>query len=226
MTLRPELPKPIPIPILQLPRHRGYPVPWFVAWLDEEGNATRPGTGTPDFRVLAPGAVRAAVGHGICWVCGRPHNAHVAYAFVIGPMCAINRVSAEPPSHIHCADWSARACPFLSRPHMGRREAGLPEHEEPAGIALRRNPGVSLVWLTRKATAFPAHTGREGLLFDVGDPVQVRFYREGRVATREEIMESIETGYPALLEIAEQEGDGAVEALEQQREIAMELVPA
>lgn len=226
MTLRPELPQPIPAAIAQLPRHRRYPVPWFVCWLDEEGNAVPAGSGTPDFRVLAPGAVDAAVRHSICWVCGRPHSPKVAYAFVIGPMCAINRISAEPPSHVACADWSARACPFLSRPHMDRREGNLPEQKEMPGFGIMRNPGVSLVWLTRKATAFPSPAGGEGLLFDVGDPVQVRFYCEGRMATREEIMESIESGFPALLEMAEQQGQDAMEALEFQKEAALELVPA
>lgn len=225
MTLRSELPRPIPASIAALPRHRGYPVPWFVCWLNDQGEPVPAGQGTPDFRVLPPGAIGAAVGHGLCWVCGKPHNRNVAYAFVIGPMCAINRISAEPPSHVACADWSARACPFLSRPHMARREAGLPENGQMAGIGLMRNPGVTLVWLTRQATAFPAHAGGEGLLFHVGDPVQVRFYREGRRATREEIMESIDSGYPTLLDMAEQEGEHAVAALIRQRESALELVP-
>lgn len=227
MKLRPELPTPIPAPIARLPRHRGYPVPWFVAWLNADGQVMPHGQGIPDFRVLHPGAIGTAVGMSLCWVCGQPHNKHVAYAFVIGPMCAVNRVSAEPPSHIACADWSARACPFLARPHMVRREGDIPEgSHNPAGIMLDRNPGVSLVWLTRQATAFPTQVGHEGLLFNVGVPVQVRFYREGRIATRDEIMESIASGLPALRELAEAQGDFAVAALEEQYEEALELLPA
>lgn len=226
MNLRPELPRPIPAAIARLPRHRGYPVPWFVAWLDDDGGAVHRGVGTPDFRVLFPNVVATAVGQGVCWICGMPHNSSVAYAFVIGPMCAVNRVSAEPPAHVACADWSARACPFLARPHMDRREAGLPEHQDAPGFAIKRNPGVSLVWLTRTAAAFPAHVGGEGVLFNVGDPVQVRFYREGRKATREEIMESIETGLPTLMQMAQDESPEAVSELEHQYEVAMELLPA
>jgi hypothetical protein len=225
MKLRLELPQPMPAAIAQLPRHRGYPVPWFVAWLTEDGQATRRGTGTPDFRVLYPDAITTALGKGLCWVCGKPLHRNVAYAFVIGPMCAVNRTSSEPPSHIVCADWSARACPFLTKPHMDRREGGLPEEGEVSGIALLRNPGIAMVWLTRNASAFPDPISGKGLLFNVGDPVQVRFYREGREATRDEILDSIESGLPLLKKYAEQDGPEAMAQLELQVDTAMKLLP-
>ena len=34
--LRPDLP-PLPGRIAKLPVYRGYPVPWFVTWMDEDG---------------------------------------------------------------------------------------------------------------------------------------------------------------------------------------------
>ena len=61
-------------------------------------------------------------------------------------MCLVNRTSAEPPNHADCAEWSARACPFLTTPKKVRRESGIPEGasiHDAAGIAIARNPGVT-----------------------------------------------------------------------------------
>lgn len=221
MTLRPELP-PTTVRIEQLPVHRGYPVPWFVAWLNDAGDPVGRGHGTPDFRILYPGAVADAIRYRRCWICGGRLGQNTA--FVVGPMCAVNRTSSEPPSHVDCAEWAARACPFLTRPKMTRREAGLPETEKPAGIMLERNPGVALVWVTRRYHAFGAITG--GVLFNMGTPERVVFYAEGRLATRAEIEASIESGLPALRELAEQQGGYALRALDECVARARELLPA
>jgi hypothetical protein len=229
-TLRPELPTPIPTRILELPVNRGYPVPWFVSWTvpgpDGSQRSVAPGTGEPDFRVVFPGAVPAAMKHRLCWICGGHMPYGASDTFVIGPMCAVNRTSAEPPSHLECADWSARACPFLSRPHMVRREAGLPENRvEPSGMMLSRNPGVALVWTSKFGTWRIKRDPNGGVLFDLGEPLKVAWYAEGRPATRDEIMESIESGLPALLEVARQE-EGAEAELQAMLARALEVVPA
>lgn len=197
-------------------------MPWFVAWLDENGDATVPGEGTADFRVIRPGGVAFAHNNQRCWICGEQLGSFKT--FTIGPMCAVNRTSAEPPSHLECADWSGRACPFLSRPHARRREDNLPDKGvEAPGIALKRNPGVALVWTTRGYKPVP--DGQGGVLFQIGDPTDVRWYAEGRSATREEVMASINSGLPSLRELAEQER-GGIAALERQTAEALELVPA
>jgi len=203
----------MPPQIAKLPVDKhGYPVPWFVAWID----------GLPDFRVIGTGRIQRAVQEGRCWICGRPRNSRSLSAFVIGPMCSVNRVSAEPPSHVDCATYSALVCPFLSTPNMRRREANLPEDaSEPAGVMLKRNPGVTLVWITRSWRI--EHVGR-GLLWFVGHPLDVLAFAEGRPATREEVTASIESGLPALREIAEAEGLDAVEALNRQVSQASELL--
>lgn len=227
---RGELP-PLPAQLSHLPVHRGYPVPWFVAWLADDGQTPTPrGTGTPDFRVLHPGALEQALERSLCWICGDQMPPKVAYAFVVGPMCAVNRVSAEPPSHIICADWAARACPFLVRPKMKRNEASLVEDAvDPAGIALRRNPGVALVWLSKTASArqlpdMSEQGGpRGGILLDIGEPVQTRWYAEGRRATRAEVLESIETGEPILRKLADEQGAGA--ELDAMLAAALALIP-
>lgn len=204
--LRPELPE-LPRRIRGLPvDERGYPVPWFVADV----------YGKPDHRVVRPGGVSIALKRRLCWVCGGVLGAHKS--FVAGPMCALNRVSAEPPSHLECADWSARACPFLSRPHARRRDAGKPEDvEKPAGVALMRNPGAALVWTTRR---FKVEHG----LCRMGDPEHVRWYAQGRPATREEVVASIDSGLPELAKFTHgPEGEAELKRLYDE---VMELVPA
>ena len=89
----------------------GFPVPWFIQWFDG-GKPCAPGDGVPDFRVFDAGKLRLAIKARRCWVCGGQLGVHLA--FVIGPMCSINRVISEPPSHRECAVFSATACPFLS----------------------------------------------------------------------------------------------------------------
>lgn len=192
---------PMPPAIARLPRdHHGRPVPWFVHYVD----------GVPDFRVIRARGIELAYQHRWCWVCGRPIAARYK-AFVIGPMCAVNRTSAEPPSHKECAVYSALACPFLSTPNMVRRDKHLGAHTDPAGIMISRNPGVALVWVT---TRFERFSAPGGYLFDIGEASQALWFAQGRNATREEVTESMRTGLPQLMEVAEREGPDAVRELE------------
>jgi hypothetical protein len=194
--LRPEL-KELPLRMMDLRLdERGFPVPWFVEWID----------GRPDFRVMSGEKWTRAVKEKLCWVCGQKLGSFLV--FVLGPMCGINRTTSEPPCHLECARWSAANCPFLSRPRMVRREAGLPEGAEETigGVPLKRNPGVALLWVTRRYEVWRPDDG--GLLIEVGLPVQVEWYAEGRIATRAEVEESIRTGLPHLEEIARKQVGG------------------
>jgi hypothetical protein len=198
-----------------LPRDpkRGYPVPYFVAWID----------GQPDFRVVGPGKLDQARKLNLCWVCGYSLGSRRA-AFLVGPMCGINRVSSEPPSHLDCATYSAISCPFMVNPDRRRRESRLPDGTvEPAGVMIRRNPGVGLVWTSR---TWRAVRHSDGYLWDIGDPESVAWYAEGREATRAEVLASIESGLPILREQAEAEGPHAVAALTAMCDVALPLVPA
>lgn len=193
----------------------GYPVPWFVATVD----------GKPDFQIIAPNRIADGVTKRLCWICGQRRPRSAPDAFVIGPMCAVNRVSAEPPSHLGCAIYAAMTCPFLANPKKRRREGGKPEEiVSPAGEMIARNPGVALVWVSKSWA--PTSDGAGGVLFDVGKPVETYWFAEGRAATREEVLASIESGLPILSEMAEDEGPGAVAALARMHDRAMELVPA
>jgi hypothetical protein len=203
----------IPFRIRKLPLDaRGFPVPWFVHW---------PENGEPDFRVVGPDKITNAVRFKLCWICGEKLGRFMV--FVIGPMCMINRVSPEPASHRDCAQFAARVCPFLTKPKMKRNEHDMPEHQPAAGIMVKRNPGVCVLWVTSGCTAFAAPGG--GQLFHLHDPLELEFYAEGRTATKEEILHSIDTGLPILEEAAAQDGPEACAELGRQYKRALALVP-
>ena len=203
----------MPSRISKLPQdHRGFPVPWFVTWID----------GQPDFRIITPERMVAAIKGDRCWICGEQLGRFKA--FVIGPMCAINRTSGEPPSHRECAEFAAKACPFLTRPRMKRNEKDLPcGHSDGPGIALKRNPGVSLVWITKRYSTFRVENG---FLFNVGEPEETLWFAEGRPARREEVLASIDSGLPLLREEAEKDGAEALQLLDHLHGKALKLVPA
>lgn len=208
----------LPARIQRLPVNKaGYRVPWF---------ADQTGPDEWDFRVVRKDGIALAHNNKLCWVCGDVMGAYKA--FVIGPMCVINRVSSEPPSHRDCALFSVQACPFLTRPNMRRRTTGIDDDTFWApGIMVERNPGASAVWTTKKyrAERVPAAHGK-GVLFDIGDPVRVEWFAEGRPATRVEVEKSIEEGYPLLLEAAEKDGPSGLAHLAKATEAARKLLPA
>lgn len=196
---------PLPKRVARLPiDRRGFPTPWFVEWIN----------GEPDFRVMSAERHVRAVKENRCWICGDVLGKFLV--FTVGPMCGINRVSAEPPSHNECAEFAAKACPFLVMPKMVRNEHNIPagfgpdgkevSPENPGGIMLKRNPGVTLLWTTFSYTIIPV---KPSFLCQMGDPVAVAWYAHGRAATRAEVKHSIETGLPALEDACRQEATGA-----------------
>lgn len=199
--------------------HRGFPVPWFVHW---QG-------GEPLFPVADADKLVRASKQDLCWVCGEKLGRW--RASVIGPMCAINRTIAEPQSHVECARFAARRCPFLSQPRMGRvPTAKLPADKvDAAGIGIKRNPGVACVWVeTAKTKPFRVDNG---WLFELGDPAAVEWWCEGREATRDEVMASIDSGLPLLLDAIKREPPGcqreaALADLNRRRAETKELLPA
>lgn len=190
MQLRKEL-EALPSRMADLPvDERGYPVPWFVDWVD----------GKPEFRAMSRDKWLRAVRIKLCWVCGGRLGRFMT--FVAGAMCGINRTSSEPPSHLECAQWSARNCPFLNNPETVRRvdeKIGL-DGKSIGGIALLRNPGVTMLWTTRDYSPFP--DGKGGMLLHMGEPTAVEWWANGRAATPNEVTISIETGLPALVALA------------------------
>lgn len=202
MTHTITLPPGMPAKMRRLPLDDvGRPVPFFVEYVD----------GKPDFRIMNSVSLRRAITENLCWLCGtRLSRSPRPATFVAGPMCLINRTSAEPPNHRECAEWSVKACPFLSTPKKLRRETGMPETKEAPGIMLARNPGVTgLIDAERwKAIQVP-----NGVLFRFSYIRKVTWHAEGRKATAEEVHESIRTGMPHLISLAKEQGPEAEDAL-------------
>lgn len=202
----------MPRRVATLPRdHRGFPVPWFVAWVN----------GEPDFRCVAEGRIAQALESRVCWVCGQPLGRHMT--FVTGPLCAVNGTAAEPPSHHDCGLFSARACPFLTKPRMRRNDKDLElDAPHPAGPMLERNPGVTLLWTTRD---YRAVMRNGGVLFRVGAPERVEWMAEGRPATRAEVMQSLQGGLVHLRQMARAESAAAAATLARLEAAALSLLP-
>lgn len=207
---RPELP-PVPNRLRRLPIQKGYPVPWFVSKIN----------GVYDFRVAEQEKMLQAIYEKLCWTCGDKMGTHVV--FTIGPMCSVNRISAEPPSHLECAEFGVRACPFLNQTQVKRRETNMPEESvAPPGVFIQRQPGVILTWVTKSYEVLQVE---HGFMFSLGKPYSVKWWRDGRRATKSEIMDSFELGYPSLLDDAKSDGYEATKQIELGYKKAMELIP-
>lgn len=193
--------------------HRGFPVPWFVAWVD----------GEPCFPVADGRKFNEALEKDLCWVCGGSLGRLAA--FVIGPMCVVNRTTSEPACHPECARFSARNCPFLTKPRMKRvGEENLPcGTVDGAGVPIKRNPGCAAVWIT-KHRGKPFATPDGGFLIDIGEPYSVEWYANGTDADRATVIESIQSGVPLLLELV----DGIESGMELMRRLAAagDMLPA
>lgn len=188
---------------------RGFPIPYFVDYLPD---------GTPEHRSMDPRKLAICVKHRRCWICGEPLGRF--QAFVIGPMCCINRIAAEPPSHRDCAEWAVKGCPFLSRPHAHRRPMQAINGVDPArppGNMIERNPGVSCVWVSLGYETFRQD---HGVLFEIGEPAALSFWSEGRPATKAEVRESIDTGLPVLQKACDTESQPAVARTNLDRAVA------
>lgn len=196
----------------------GWPALWFAA--------VDPATGLVDLRVARGEAPAQAWRYLKCWLCGQTMGAN--RTFVIGPMCAVNRTSSEPPCHHDCATFAAIACPFLTRPKMVRNGKNLPaETRHAPGSAILRNPGATALWTTRKPALIHVHNGT---LFNIGDPEHVEWFAEGREATRAEVEASIVSGLPLLEQEIEREKphrrEAAAKQLRKMTETARQYLPA
>lgn len=205
---------PMPDRVRSLPvSPEGYPVPWFVPKI----------AGQYDLRYASPEKLVAAVQKSLCWVCGQTMG--VRRAMAVGPMCLVNRVSSEPPMHRECAEYSAKVCPFLTRPRMRRNEADEPADKvSPPGAMNRRNPGVVAVWVAKEG-GFKVSRAQGGWLFHmVGRPDDLTFWAEGRQATAAEVRASLDSGLPFLQDLARKDGLRAMADLDRDVAAARQLI--
>lgn len=157
---------------------RGYPVPWFVQWVD----------GEPKFNIVSPQKFRQAIRFGNCWICGERLGARKT--FVLGPLNILNRITSEPASHYDCARFAAQACPFLLLPQAKARET--PQGATLPPNLIQRNPGCCALWTTKTFKIVNAGEGKK--LIQVSDPVAVDWYTEGKHANRAQVKESLDDG--------------------------------
>jgi hypothetical protein len=112
----------------------------------------------------------------------------------------------------------------MVNPNRARNTDKLPANaQDPAGYMIARNPGVTLLWVTESYRIFKAGGG---MLIKIGEPVETQWWARGRPATHAEIMHSINTGLPALENMARAEGIEALAELNIQIERGLKLVPA
>ena len=169
----------VPRHMCSLPRDlHGRPIPWF-AWVGDDGRAL--------VTVLDQEKWRRAVKNGLCWICGKPLGPYKT--FVLGPINVITRTTTEPPSHLSCAKYAVRGCPFLSDP--ARRRRPIPErYIEPGpvighdGKCPAPNPGVFVLWTTR---SYELGWLRDRFAISIGDPVRMTWWSRGRQATETEV---------------------------------------
>lgn len=211
MELRKNLP-PLPERMRSLPiSDKGYPVPKFVRRMPD---------GSWDFRLMDEAYLVKAIKFDLCWLCGQTLGTHKV--FVVGPMCVVNRVSIEPPSHRECAEFAAKACPFLTLPKATRRDAGLPEETHMPGIPVLHNPGAIALYTTQRYNVEVTNTG---VVLHMGPPTGVVFYAEAKLATRVQVAAAFEKSLPVLREIAIKDGGGALRLLERMYERAQRWIP-
>ena len=207
---------PMPDRMKKLPiSDKGFPIPWFVHF-DQDG--------VPNFTAIHPGRIVQAHNKRLCWLCGERLGAY--QCFTVGPMCVVNKVSAEPPSHLDCAQYATRACPFLVNPRAKRNHKALPdEHVPPPGEMIERNPGVTALYITKRYTVFKVPNGS---LFNIGNPIKIEWWCQGRAATRAEVDISIESGLPSLYAACDKDDDPKEARVELEKYIARArlLLPA
>ena len=157
--------------------HRGYPIPWFVH---------RPADGSIDFRVMDPNHMLLSVRNRLCWVCGKPHDEGVV-AFIGGPLSTAQGIYADPPSHLDCAMFSVKVCPFLAIPTAKHREANLPGHATVIPGVITQNPEVFGVLITDDYHFVGVH-------IKANPPSAIHWYCGGKPASRVQVKAAIQAG--------------------------------
>jgi hypothetical protein len=191
---------------------RGFPVPWFVAWLD----------GQPQFPVVDAAKLAVAWKDERCWVCGDRLGAYRGW--VVGPMSVIEGATPEPPSHYECAGFAVRTCPFLANtnPRWSGKAVDAPGFAPQANVSGVLSDATA-IWLSKGRGATPFQAG-DGLLFGLDEPARLEWYVAGRSATGAEVREAIAAGLPTLRRSAEAQGRAA--AFEQRLRWVESWIPA
>lgn len=123
----------IPKRMRTLPRDsRGYPIPHIV-FIDK--------TKQPQFTINDHAKVLDCLKKKLCAICGKRMD--LGFWFVGGERSFLNEAGAflDPPSHLECAEYALKVCPFLCAHRYTNRldDALIRSKAATVGIALTRN---------------------------------------------------------------------------------------
>ena len=120
---------------------------------------------------MRPGAEKEFARHHnerLCAMCGVKLGKYVTFT-IFNLAATVNRVVSDLPSHLKCAEAA------VNRPDLATTCA---------------------LWTCRGYALFLDEQGRP--LLELGNPDSVTWWREGRPATRQEVMETFRSGLPLL----------------------------
>jgi hypothetical protein len=182
----------IPRTLKGRPTYNNYIVPYFVSWYHKgkKVNEDVPGA-IPAFPIIDMSRASLCRRQNLCWVCGNKMGSFKT--FVIGPVAALARQSAEPASHRDCALYAAQVCPFMVKGYdmLSERHATLLKQRDSTSVhpdITGTNPHLAVLWTTKSFTAFPIDVPRGIYIYDLGEAVGVRFFHHGREATYDQCM--------------------------------------
>jgi hypothetical protein len=148
-------------------------------------------------QVPDPEKMQLTIQRRLCYICGEKLGAYAC--FLAGPPVGVNRTTNEPPSHVHCARWMARNDSFLLL------------------------QDVVMLWTTKTYEVLLDQKTR-GAIFAMGDPDSIEWLAAGKPATKDQIMQTLEAGVPALVALAEAQENG-LSVLEKMLSAFLALLP-
>lgn len=171
------------------PIWNGYPTPYFVCWFRDGKLVPETVEGAvPSFPTTDHSRLVVCRKHNRCWICGQTLGAFKA--FVFGPASALARASYEPPSHRDCARYAVQVCPYLINPnfkHATERGHQLRPGERVLPEVQPHNPGLAVLWITRRYGVEARDPSRGIFVFVPGEPEHVELWAHGRKATYKEV---------------------------------------
>lgn len=134
--------------------HRGYPVPYFVAYVD----------GKPDFRLLDAQKQSTCIDKQLCAICGKKLHDKSFY-FIGGPLTLHNRISTDTAMHRECGEFSLRSCPHLYFEKADRRPTDIPRNSFQQELQSLDKPTEFFLIRARKYRRIK-HMGTDYVKFD------------------------------------------------------------
>jgi hypothetical protein len=186
---------PIPENLKDRPLWGGYVVPYFATWYlhGKQCNESEAGA-VPSFPVVNHSRLITCRKQKRCWICGKGLGAFKA--FVFGPASAIARTSYEPPSHRDCARYALQVCPYLTNPDHGfitdNPDHKLKEGERVIPEVTPHNPGLGIMWVTRRYEVVQRDPSRGAVVLVTGDTETIELWFRGRKATYKEAVDCIQ----------------------------------